>query len=112
MTHYPNREHMNADAAARRRAVAALEKIGEHTAELADRLNNGAVPEPGEAYLLTGQAARAATHLAELAMLRDVREWDAADQAEVERALAEARQPSAAQAILAKYAPPTPTREK
>jgi aspartokinase-like uncharacterized kinase len=78
---YPNREHRNADMAAHRRAVKALDQIGEHAAELRRRVTNGQA-DAESAMPLAATVAQLGGYLAQLETLRDVREWHEADRAE------------------------------
>ncbi len=95
MTHYPNREHKKADDAARRRALKALDDLGDEI-----RLMR-AVLERGSDYRVDGDMTQTMAgkvrdltdYLATLAALYDVREWAAADQAEIDRAVRETRRP-------------------
>jgi hypothetical protein len=81
---YPDREHQNADATARRRALAAV-------AALTDELNlMRAALERGPEYrvdtemaqVISAKAQTLSGFLGELSALYDVREWHAADLAE------------------------------
>lgn len=80
MTEYPNREHANADKAARRRAITALGNLITDAQAMAKRLND---PD-ATIYMEDGRrfqdsSDRAAAELTRLETLREVREWHAAD---------------------------------
>lgn len=80
MTDYPNREHANADKAARRRALQSLADIEAEVAFLRKRVN-GDVADGDDTSTLAQRAVDATRHFAALEALRDVREWHAADRA-------------------------------
>ena len=82
MTAYPNREHENADKAARRRAVKALEGIAEETAILSRKLANGIRVDGDDSQTINGLVSALTVQLSVLGALHEVREWDAADRAE------------------------------
>lgn len=79
MTDYPNREHANADKTARQQAMAALDDIARDIAILKRRLANGSYTDVSDSTALAAKAGAVGRHLAVLATLRNVREWDAAD---------------------------------
>lgn len=79
---YPNREHANADKAARRRALKALDDIIEDAQALKRRIENGYEPHGTDAERLADKAIAASVNFAFLEQLRDVRAWHAADSAE------------------------------
>lgn len=81
MTGYPNREHKNADEAARRRALAGLRDIVEDAQALFRRIENGYEPHGTDAQRLADKAVAITVSLSALETLRDVREWHAADTA-------------------------------
>jgi len=82
---YPNREHRNADKAARRRARSALNDIAQHVAYLHRQLDLDSPSLDEDSAQPLAEKTRALTgHLARLGQLRDAREWHAADQAEKE----------------------------
>lgn len=81
MADYPNREHENADKAARRRALRALADIETEVEYLRKRVASG-VADGDDTATLMQRAADLTRHLAVLGNLRNVREWHAADQAE------------------------------
>jgi hypothetical protein len=83
MTAYPNREHENADNAARRRALAALRDIAEDAENLRGRIERGYEPHGTDADRFTAKSVKLALNLSVMETLRDVREWHAADVAEV-----------------------------
>jgi hypothetical protein len=77
---YPNREHRNADRAARRHAHVALHELEGMALRLRQKLDTGSSEfEGSDADRLAEQAGKARTAFAEIAILRDVREWHAAD---------------------------------
>jgi hypothetical protein len=84
-TRYPNREHQVADQGARRRALAALMELDGASAILFRRLTDGQVPYGSDAARLQSSLTKLTVSLAALEALRDVREWDAADQAPVQK---------------------------
>jgi hypothetical protein len=87
---YPNREHQNADRAARRHAATALAELESMTHGLARRLDTGSLDfEANDADRLAEQAGKARAAFAEIAILRDVREWHAADLADAQDAMAD-----------------------
>jgi hypothetical protein len=80
---YPNREHRNADRASRRHAAIALHELQGMALRLAQKLDTGSSEfEATDADRLAEQVGKARAAFAELAILRDVREWHAADVAE------------------------------
>jgi citrate lyase beta subunit len=80
---YPNREHANADKAARRRAISALDSIEANARALARRIEDGSYEPHGEdAQRFAEATVKVAVNLGALETLRDVREWHAADEAE------------------------------
>lgn len=83
MTTYPNREHENADKAARRRAIQAASDLFDYATQLHRQLVGGQVPSP-QMIPLQELTANITANLAVLETLRDVREWHAADQADVQ----------------------------
>lgn len=80
-TGYPNREHENADKAARRRTLKAAGDLIQAAALIAKRVELG-IAEGGDTSRLAGLARDLTEHVAVLGALRDVREWHAAGQAE------------------------------
>lgn len=78
---YPNREHANADKAARRRAFQALADIEREVTFLRRRIE-GDVADGDDTSTLNQRAADITRHMSVLESFRDVREWHAADQAE------------------------------
>lgn len=80
-TSYPSREHANADKAARRRALKALDDIIEDAQTLKRRIEHGYEPHGEDAQRIADKAVAVAVNFAFLEQLRDVREWHAADQA-------------------------------
>ncbi len=80
MTSYPNREHENADRAAMRRALHTLEGIRGEANDLHLRLSRDQRVDADDAQVISGKVRDLTGYLAELATLRDVREWHAADQ--------------------------------
>lgn len=82
MTDYPNREHANADKAARRRALKALDEIASEAALMKRRLEDGHNACADDTQTLVHSVSRLTENLSVLAILRDVREWHAADEAE------------------------------
>lgn len=88
MTGYPNREHENADKAARRRALRALETITSEAETLQRALRlQPTLPGPGrrvdadDTQVMSAAVQQLTGYLAELGTLHDVREWHAADAA-------------------------------
>lgn len=79
---YPNREHENADKAARRRAIKALDDIIDDAQTLQRRIARGYEPHGTDAQRRADKAVASAVNFAFLEQLRDVREWHAADLAE------------------------------
>lgn len=77
---YPNREHMQADKAAERRALKALDDI-EAAVRILRRRIEGGIADGDDTGTLTQRAAEVTRHLSVLGTLRDVREWHAADRA-------------------------------
>ena len=86
MTDYPNREHGNADGAARTRALKALDDIMAEVGYLRAKLGRESRPrvDAGDAEVLNRKVFVLAGSLAELDTLHNVREWDAADRAQAE----------------------------
>jgi len=82
MTEYPNREHENADKAARRRALKAVDEIAGECALLRRKLEAGRDLDADDVQTITHSLMRLTQNLSALTVLRDVREWDAADKAE------------------------------
>lgn len=82
MTDYPNLEHLQADKAAARRALAGLRDIIEDAQTLARRIEAGYEPYGTDAQRLADKALSVAVNLSTLETLRDVRSWDAADAAD------------------------------
>jgi hypothetical protein len=76
VTEYPNREHANADKAARRRALQALTDIEAEVAFLRRRIN-GDVADGDDTSTLAQRAVDVTRHFATLEALRDAREWHA-----------------------------------
>lgn len=81
MTTYPNREHENADKAARRRALQALADIEGEVALLRKRVNGG-IAEGDHTSTLAQRAVDVTRQFGRLEALRDVREWHAAGRKE------------------------------
>lgn len=86
MTGYPNREHENADKAARRRALAALDTITSEAETLQRALRlQSTLPGPGrradadDTQVMSAAVQGLTGFLAELGTLYDVRQWHAAD---------------------------------
>lgn len=83
MTNYPNREHEKADVAMRRRALKTVNDILAQAALLRRKLIS---PNPlaevfgSDTQVLAADVAALTTYLAGLEALRDVREWDAANE--------------------------------
>jgi hypothetical protein len=86
---YPNREHANADRAARRRASKALDAIGAEVETLRRRLASADNPlsslDEDDTQLITGEVRNLTGELAIIGALRSVREWHKADRADAER---------------------------
>ncbi len=85
MTTYPNREHENADRAAMRRALHALSGIEGEVRDLRLKLSRDQRVDADEAQVITGHVRALTGYLAELGILRDVREWHAIDKADANR---------------------------
>lgn len=83
MTTYPNREHKNADSAARRRALRALGDIENEILVLRRRIDAGTA-DGDDAQIMTDRVREVVKNISILGALREVREWDAADKAERE----------------------------
>lgn len=84
-TTYPNREHENADKAARRRALKALDNIAAEVDTLRRRIASDQRVDGDDTQAITGLAAALINHLAIMGALREVREWHEADQASATR---------------------------
>jgi hypothetical protein len=84
-TRYPNREHQVADQGARRRSLTALDDLIDAASVLHRRLTDGQVPYGSDAERLQSSLTKLTVSLAALETLRDVREWDAADQVPVQK---------------------------
>lgn len=82
MTDYPNREHKNADDAARRRALAALTDLAGEAALLHRSVKAGLEVDGDFTQVLTDLVRKLTRDLTVLGTLRDVREWHAADSKE------------------------------
>lgn len=84
MSDYPNREHENADKAARRCALKALDGIESEMLSLRRRLtyNDRNAPDGDETQRIAALTRDLIQHLSILGALREVREWHAADLAE------------------------------
>jgi hypothetical protein len=82
MTDYPNPEHRRADSAACRRALAALDELENEVRVLRRRIEGGTA-EGDDTHLLAEKARSVTQHVTALGVLREVREWDAADGPEV-----------------------------
>jgi hypothetical protein len=80
-TSYPNREHKNADVAARRRALGVLAAIEEEVASLRRRIEGHRI-DGDDTQILTDLTRQVTLHASVLGTLREVREWHAADQAQ------------------------------
>lgn len=91
MTTFPNREHMKADQAARRRALKALDSISDEIQLMRVILGRGPDTrmDAQNADVMQSKLHDLTGYLAELGTLHDVREWHAADQAENIQAMAE-----------------------
>lgn len=82
MTAYPNKEHANADRAARRRALEALAELTSEAALLRRALAAGGRDLDGDdTQVLAGLVRKLTRDLSVLGTLRDVREWHEADEA-------------------------------
>lgn len=81
MTTYPNREHANADKAARRRALQALADIESEVAFLRKRIEHD-LADGNDTSTLAQRAVDVTRQFAFLEALREVREWHAADSKE------------------------------
>jgi siroheme synthase (precorrin-2 oxidase/ferrochelatase) len=80
---YPNREHENADRAARRRAISALTSMSDEAMEFAAKLQAGvSTPYASDAQKFQHWTSQLLENLTILETLREVREWRAADEAE------------------------------
>lgn len=76
---YPNREHANADKAARRRALKAVDEIAGEAQLLRRKLEAGQNLDADDAQTITHSLMRLTQNLSALETLRDVREWHSAD---------------------------------
>lgn len=76
---YPNREHGNADRAARRRTLAALNSVIENAQLLVRAIETDTALDPGVSRRIADGAISVAINLSALETLSDVREWHAAD---------------------------------
>lgn len=79
MTAYPDREHENADVAARRRAEAALADLAGEAALLRRSLKAGREVDGDGTQVLSDLVRKLTRDLSVLGTLREVREWLAAD---------------------------------
>jgi hypothetical protein len=78
---YPNREHQNADLAARRRALSSLDIIEAEVSLMRGKLNRDDTYVDGSDTQILMTAVRNLTErVATIETLRDVREWHALDQ--------------------------------
>lgn len=80
MTGYPNREHKNADEAARRRALAALDHLTDE-AVILGRLIKAGRADGDDTQRIASLTRDIIQHVSILGALREVREWDAVDRA-------------------------------
>jgi hypothetical protein len=78
---YPNREHEKADKAAARRALNSLAAIEEQVRILRAKIESRHTVYGSDAGHITDNARNLTEHLQTLEVLRDVREWHAADMA-------------------------------
>ena len=76
---HPNREHGNADRAAKRRALTALNSIADEVKMLIRSLETDTTPDPSAARRIADGSTSVAINLAAMEVLSDVREWHAAD---------------------------------
>jgi hypothetical protein len=77
---YPNREHQNADLAARRRALSSLDIIEAEVSLMRGKLNRDDTYVDGSDTQILMTAVRNLTErVATIETLRDVREWHALD---------------------------------
>lgn len=81
---YPNREHEKAHKAAERRALSALDAIEEEARILAIRVRQCRDLDADATRAMAGKVHDLTGYLAELDILRQVCEWDAADRAEAQ----------------------------
>jgi len=85
---YPNREHQKADERARRRALEALSHIEGDAFDLRKKLERSFLSpvhvDADDVQGLSDNLRKLTGCLAELGILYDAREWDAADKAERE----------------------------
>jgi len=81
MSDYPNREHQNADAAARRRALAALDHMVNEAEILRQRIERRQA-DGDDTQRIANLARDITQHVSILGVLREVREWHAIDQTE------------------------------
>jgi|GEM_PF-2976442 len=77
-TGYPNREHQNADQAARRRALKALDDMYSEVEILRQRIQRGRV-DGDDTQRIASLARDITQHVSVLGALGEVREWHAAD---------------------------------
>ena len=78
---YPNHEHELADKAARRRAITALEELAEQSGIMQRRLERGFDADGDDSQRLHGAVREVTQNLSIPGVLREVREWHAADMA-------------------------------
>lgn len=83
-TIYPSREHGNADKAARRRALAAVDGIVDGALAIRKEVERGIRVDADDAQGLADNFRKLVGHLAEIGTLHDVRERDAAGRATAE----------------------------
>ena len=80
MTAYPNREHQNADALVRGRALAALDHMADEVVILRARIVREAA-DSDDTRQIASLARDITQHVSILGALREVREWHALDEA-------------------------------
>jgi len=79
---YPNREHEKADKAAKRRAITTLVGIIQTAQDIYRRVDGDLPVYASDTHVMFGDLVKVNENLTILEILRDVREWHAADQAD------------------------------
>lgn len=79
---YPNREHANADKAARRRALAALAHLTDEAGNFRQRIEGGYAIDGDDARRIERLASDITRHVSVIGILSEVREWHALDAAD------------------------------
>jgi len=82
ITTYPNREHENADKAAKRRAIRALDDISNEVGILRRKLDQDVYVDGDDTQILVDRFRQLTIQMTILGTLSDVRDWHEADLAE------------------------------